>query len=165
MSASPVTLGRYVTTKAPSASEKAERAFHSLCQRLLDASWAAVDAAAATAKARRLADRMDRMTDAYPIGTPERAEAEAVHYHLTRTAKRETDTAKRAAKRVAGLWGELTPDYERIVLVEIMPGWPDDPIWELIRLDPFLGRDPVWARLLAAAMGDADPANREECPF
>jgi hypothetical protein len=165
MSTTPVRIGSYVTTKAPTAAEKADRAFHACCQSLLDASWAAVDARAATAKATRLAERMDRLGDAYPHGTPERGEAETVHALLIREAKRHTATVRRAAKRVAELWSALTPDYERIVLVEIMPGWPDDPVWAVIRLDPILGRDPVWARLLAAATGGADPANDEPCPF
>lgn len=165
MSTTPVTIGRSVTTKAPTKAQQAEKAYHALCQSLLDASWAAVDARAATAKATRLAERMDRMNDAYPHGTPERGEAETVHALLLREAKRHTATVRRSAKRVAELWPELTPPYQRIVLVEIMPGWPDDAIWPVVRHDPILGRDPVWARLLAAAVGDVDPANTEGCPF
>lgn len=161
MSTTPVLLGNYVMTKAPTKAQRSEKAYHAICNWLLDMHWHAVDAHTATRRAKRLAERMDRMNDAYPIGTPERGEAEAVHWHHTQTAKRETATVKRRAKQIAEAWPELTPEHERIVLVEIMPGWPDSPALDIVRFDPVLGRNPVWARLLAAASSD----NQEEVPF
>lgn len=165
MSTTPVTLGQYVTSKAPTKAQQAEKAYRQICNWLLDMHWASVDAHAAMQRAKRLAGRMDRMDDAYPIGTPERGEAESVHWHHTQAAKRETATVKRRAKQIAEAWPDLTPDYAHIVLVEIMPGWPDSPALEIVRFDPFLGRNPVWARLLAAATSDGDPANTNGVPF
>lgn len=161
----PVTIGQYVTAKAPTKAQQAEKAYHAVCAALLDLHWHIDDAKPTAAKIARIVERMDRMDDVYPLGTPERDEAEVVVATLKRSVKRHKDAARKAARRVTEKWPELTPAYERILLVEILPGWSDDPALDVVRLDPILGRDPVWARLLAAASGDGDPANDQPCPF
>lgn len=161
----PVRIGQYVTAKTPTADEQTRRAFDAVCNALLDMHWQIDDAKPAAATIARIVERMDRMTGVYPLGTPERDEAEIVVATLARGVKRHRDAARTAARRVSEQWAGLTPDWQRIVLVEIMPGWLDAPALDVVRLDPILGRDPVWARLLAAANGDGDPVNSEECPF
>lgn len=157
-----VTLGSYVTTKAPTAAEKAFKAYHAVSNDLLDMHWASVEAEAAIAKAKRLAERMDKMNEQYPVGTPERGEAEAIHWSLMQTAKRQQKVVKNRARFIAKTWPELGKYKDEIV--QGVTSWSDSPMWEIVRTDPVLGRDKVWAHLIWA-VDNAEVYQGEAPPF
>ena len=46
---------------------------------------------------------------------------------------------------------------------ELARAWFDSPIWPIVRVDPVLGRDPVWSVMYRAAQ--LGPINSDPCPF
>lgn len=159
-----VLLGKRVETKAPTVADRQFAAWHAGSNLLLEMAWMSEESAAAIQRGRRLADRMDRMADQFPVGTPERGEAEAVHWSLMAEAKRGRDGVRRKAKRFLETWEEMHAEHRDMIREMVSTAnWKHLPMWDVVRNDPILGRNPLWMELLNAR--DVEPANTERCPF
>jgi len=120
-----------------------------LSNALLAALEHASASSAATAKAARIAARLD---DPSIQGTPEmRSSAEAAHWSCVQTAKRERDELHRVARRISSkLWTDAWAEHREWVLTDFPRGWHGEPLWELIRMDRTVAPLEPWRSLVQA---------------
>lgn len=120
-----------------------------LSNALLAALEHASASAAATAKAQRIAARLD---DPSIQGTPEmRSSAEAAYWSCMATAKRERDELHRVARRISSkLWTDAWDEHREWVLTDFPRGWHGELLWELIRMDRTVAPLEPWRSLVQA---------------
>ena len=147
---------------APAWQTDTEQAYVEVSNLLLAMHWAAVEANDHLERAGRIASRLD---DPAIVATDaQRGAAEARHWHHTQSAKRLiNDTVKRNGRLVARKFGAMSDERLAWAVEELARAWFDSPIWPIVRVDPVLGRDPVWSVMYRAAQ--LGPINSDPCPF
>lgn len=171
---SPITLGGQVAPTRPATtrpeltpSQRTEAAYLTVGNAWLDCAFLAADIVTLDAKRAKLSTLLDdpSLLDDFPRGTPERAEAEAAHTHLSLKRRRLLDELHDAAKRLDRLWNKLPAHDQNAFVQTIGEGWPDTPVVELGRLDPAINLRPVFRALYAAWGEPAQKGFGDEPPF
>lgn len=154
------TFGQRTDTTPRVKVDRSPDAFQVCANLLLDMAWAGDEVGVEEARANRIIARIERFEETYPVGTPERGEAESMVASLRASAKRKRAQIVKIAKRFAATWPEMNESHQQLFLSSMSgKDYIDNPMWPAIRTDT-VGNDPVWAALHAARS-----VNREEVPF
>lgn len=145
---------------APRRVDRSPDAFQVCANLLLSMGWDGDEMAALRKRAAKIIIRIERHEATFPVGTPERGEAEALIAALNGQAMRIQAKIVKEAKRFARTWPEMDEDHKQLFL-DSMGGkdYIDNAMWSAIRADT-AGNDPVWV-----ALQTARSVNREEVPF